>query len=296
MRLQCIAQRTGKLVTFLRTELKLSANLTQKLSKQGALSVNDKQAGLYQKIQTGDRIAVHIQEALPGYPPEKGPLPIVYEDEAVLVVDKPSGLTMCPTAARPDGTVAGWLIWHYQETGQRCGIHFVNRLDRDTLGLVLVAKNGFVHGTLSKAMASGAVEKVYHAAVYGVPEQPIGEIVQPIGRVEGDPLLRCVRPDGQYAKSTYQVLKTAGNCSLLELHPVTGRTNQLRIHCAWAGWPILGDGQYGTAASMHYSKECGYTTQQLCCTELAFPHPLRGEILVVTSRQTIPLPEEGAGI
>lgn len=296
MLLQCTARRTGKLITFLRTELKLSANLTQKLAKQDALYVNGKQAGLYQKIQIGDSIEVRIRETLPGYPPEEGELDILYEDEAVIVLDKPAGLTMYPTSAKPHGTVAGRLVRYYQQTGQSCGIHFVSRLDRDTFGVVLAAKNGFVHGTLSQALASGELKKVYHAAVYGVPKQIAGEIVQPIGRVEGDALLRCVRADGQYAKSTYQVLKTAGNCSYLELHPITGRTNQLRVHCAWAGWPVLGDGQYGTAASQESSKRWGFETQQLCAAELTFPHPLTGETVVVKSRQTITLPEGGSEI
>lgn len=293
MLLQCTARRTGKLITFLRTELELSANLTRKLAKQDALYVNGIRAGVYQKIQVGDRIAVNLQETLPGYPPEGGGLEILYEDEAVIVLDKPAGLTMHPTSAKPEGTVAGRLVRYYRQTGQGCGIHFVSRLDRDTFGVVLAAKNGFIHGKLSQALTSGGIEKIYHAAVYGIPEQTAGEIVQPIGRVEGDALLRCVRADGQYAKSTYQVLKTAGGCSYLELHPVTGRTNQLRVHCAWAGWPVLGDGQYGTAASQEYSKRWGYETQQLCAVKLIFPHPLSGERVAVKSRQTITLPEEG---
>lgn len=281
------AERAGKLITFLRTELNLSANLTQKLSKQGALAVNGKPARPYQKVAVGDEIAVTITEALPGYAPEEGQLDILYEDDAVIVLDKPVGITMHPTSARQDNTLAGRLVRYYRETGQECGIHFVSRLDRDTFGVVLAAKNGYIHGILQAA----PLNKTYHGAVFGHPAQSEGEIVRPIGRVEGDALLRCASEDGQYAKSTYQVLKTTENCALLQLHPVTGRTNQLRVHCAYEGFPMLGDGQYGTAASMAFSARYGCETQQLCAAELTFPHPLTGETITICSRQTIKLPE-----
>ena len=289
-----LASRSGKLVTFLREELELSANLTQKLVKQGQVQVNGSPARLYQKIVPGDQIFLQLVEDLPGYPPEPGPLEILYEDEAVIALDKPAGLVMHPTAARPAGTLAGRLVAYYQQTGQRCGIHFVSRLDRDTFGVVLAAKNGWAHAQLAKALEAGKVCKTYRAAVYGVPAEA-GDIVQPLGRVPGDPLLRCVQQGGQYAKSTYRRLETDGVCSLLELHPITGRTNQLRVHCAWMGCPILGDSQYGTEASQTYSLARGYRWQQLCAVSLTFPHPVTGAVVTVASRQGVTLPTAPGG-
>lgn len=290
MRLTHTARRKGKLISFLREELGLSANLTQKLAKQEQIQVNQSPARLYQKLNPGDTITVLLEESLPGYPPEEGELTVLYEDEALIVLDKPAGITMHPTSARQSDTLAGRLVAYYQRTGQQCGIHFVSRLDRDTFGVVLAAKHAYIHARLSESLSQGKIIKTYHAAVYGNPSQDTGDMIQPIGRVEGDTLLRCVREDGQYAHSTYRVLKRSKLCALLELHPITGRTNQLRVHCAWAGFPILGDGQYGSSEAQTYSETLGYQTQQLCAAKLSFPHPLTGKTITVSSRQTVTLP------
>lgn len=290
MRLTHTARRKGKLISFLREELGLSANLTQKLAKQEQVQVNQTTARLYQRLNPGDIITVLLEEALPGYPPEEGELRVLYEDEALIVLDKPAGITMHPTSARQSGTLAGRLVAYYQRTGQQCGIHFVSRLDRDTFGVVLAAKHAYIHARLSESLSKGEIIKTYHAAVYGAPPQEAGDIIQPIGRVEGDTLLRCVQAGGQYAHSTYRVLKRANPCTLLELHPITGRTNQLRVHCAWAGFPILGDGQYGSSESQTFSEASGYQTQQLCAAKLAFPHPLTGKTITVSSGQAVTIP------
>lgn len=281
------ACREGKLVSFLRGELGLSSTLTTRLKYRNAYRVNGQTVHVHHRIHPGDVIAVTIEESAPDYPAEPGELDILYEDDALIVLDKPAGIMMHPTFNRLDGTIANRLLHYYQATGQKCAIHLVNRLDRDTFGVVLIAKNSHTHAILCGHLQSGQIHKTYRAAVFGCPPAPEGEICAPIARLSPTSLLRCVREDGKPAKTVYRVLASDGRCSLLELQPVTGRTHQLRVHCAYSGFPILGDPQYGSAASQEFSLEQGCQWQQLCATSLRFPHPLTGEELTVVSRQRV---------
>lgn len=292
MVLKHTAVRSGKLVSFLRKELELSSTLTTKLKYRDAYRVNGERVHVHHRIVPGDVITVTIDEQPPDYPAQEGPLSILYEDEALLVLDKPVGVMMHPTFNRVEGTLANYLLYYYQQTQQHSAIHLVNRLDRDTFGVVLIAKNSHTHAILCEALQSGKIQKTYLGAVYGHPAQEEGRIVAPIARLDPQSLLRCVREDGQYAETTYRVLKQTAHCSLLQLHPVTGRTHQLRVHCSYMGWPMLGDCQYGSREAHEFSRACGYEYQQLCAAKLTFPHPLTKEEITVCSKQTVTLPEE----
>lgn len=284
------AQRPGKLLSFLRGELSLSYGLVKHLKPLHAICVNGLHAHTNQIIRPGDVITVTIEEAPPGIPPQDGPLSILYEDDALLLLDKPAGLIMHPTFHRIDGTLANYIAGYYLRTGQPSAVHFVSRLDRDTSGVALVAKNAHIHALLCGHMQSGRIAKTYHAAVYGHPPAPQGEINLPIARLSPTSLLRCVRGDGKPARSAYRLLETAGPCALLALSPITGRTHQLRVHCAHEGFPLLGDAQYGTPASQAFSLAHGLAHQQLCATSLTFPHPLTGQEMTVRSAQSIHMP------
>lgn len=290
MTLRCTAARAGKLLSFLRRELSLSHGLVKRLKYQNAYRVNGLPARTNHPVRPGDIITVAIEEAPPAIPAEDGPLSILYEDDAVIALDKPPGLLMHPTFHRLDGTLAGRLAGYYARTGQPSAVHLVNRLDRDTFGVVLAAKNAHCHALLCEAMGAGLLDKTYHAAVYGHPPAPGGAIEHPIARLSPTSLLRCVRGDGKPTLTEYRVLQAAPGCALLRLIPRTGRTHQLRVHCAHDGFPILGDCQYGSAASQAFSGECGYTHQQLCAAALTFPHPLTGGAVTVHSRQSVRLP------
>lgn len=213
----------------------------------------------------------------------------MYEDDAVIALDKPPGLLMHPSFHRNTGTLANYLAGYYQTTGQHSAVHPVSRLDRDTFGVVLLAKNAYIHALLCEAMRAGQLHKIYHALVLGGPDEQAGVIDKPIARLPKPSLLRCVRADGQRAITRYRVLAQHNGCSLLALEPVTGRTHQLRVHCADAGFPILGDPQYGTADSSAVSVRWGYTTQQLCACQLSFPHPMTGETVTLSTRRDITL-------
>lgn len=290
MILEYTAGRAGKLLTFLRRELGLSSSLVKRLKWQGALRVNGMEAHTDHRIAPGDVISVVLDEAAPEFPPEDGPLEILYEDEALLAVDKPAGLLTHPSFYRSTGTLANRILGYYQRTGQACAVHPVSRLDRDTFGVVLLAKNAHIHAQMMAALQAGQIQKTYEALVWGAPEAEAGVWTFPIARRGGGSLLREVRPDGQRAETRFQILERHDDFTRLRLSPVTGRTHQLRVHCAYAGCPILGDPQYGTAASQAFSHSLGLNSQQLCAAALTFQHPLTGEAVALQSRRRIGSP------
>lgn len=292
MILRHTADRSGKLLSFLRRELALSSTLVNRLKQQEAMFVNGRFVHTDFPVAPGDEIAVLLEEPTPEYPAEEGPLDILYEDEAVIAVDKPAGLMIHPSRSRNTGTLANHLAWYYAATGQKCAVHPVSRLDRDTFGVVLLAKHAHTHARLCAAHEAGAIEKTYLAAVWGRPPEESGVIDLPIARLDPRGLLRGVRPDGQPSRTEYRLLRQEAHGSLVELHPRTGRTHQLRVHMAALGCPILGDPQYGTEESQAWSLAHGLAWQQLCAFSLTFPHPLTGEEIRLTSRQTVLLPQD----
>lgn len=281
MELTYIAQRQGRLSSFLRNEMAMSAGLVNRLKWQNKIFVNGRPEHNDYAVQPGDVITAALDEEPPSYPPEDGPLTIIYEDEHILAVDKPAGMLIHPSRATMTGTLANRVLAHYQKTGQSCAFHPLTRLDRDTFGIVLIAKNSHIHMLLGEKQK---VEKTYEARVFGVPDPIEGEIDAPIARRPLPSLLRYVKQEGKPSVTRYKVLSTDGQTSLLELQPVTGRTHQLRVHCAYMGFPILGDPQYGTADSVKFSEEQGIHGQRLCAKALSFMHPVTGAPMTLRSR------------
>ena len=291
MILRHTAAREGKLLSFLRRELHMSSGLVSRLKFCGRFFVDGEIAHTDRKITPGQEITVHIEESRPTeFTPEHTPITILYEDEAILAVDKPAGTIVHPTFYRTEGTLLTQILGYYERTNQNCGIHTVNRLDRDTQGIVLFAKNSHVHGLCYDMQLAGQFQKTYRALCLGTPDPLAGEISLPIGRVDGGSLLRKIDPAGQEARTTYRTLETRDGMSLVELSPITGRTHQLRLHCLAMGFPILGDPQYHTDESRALGEKLGYTYQQLCATELVIPHPLTKTPLKITAKQDIFLP------
>lgn len=283
MKLHCTVQRDAKLLSILRRELALSGGLVKRLKYRGAFTVNGTPVHTDFPVKCGDVVDVELAEDVPDYPPEYDEIHILYEDEALLAVDKPAGMLVHPSFSRNTGTLANRLLGYYERTGQPCAVHPVSRLDRDTFGVVLLAKNAHVHAKLCEMSKNREIEKVYHALVFGCPPASEGIIDAPIARVSETSLLRCVRQDGKPARSQYRVLEASAHASLLELRPLTGRTHQLRVHCAYLGCPMLGDPQYGSEASRAFSEAHGLTYQQLCAARLRFLHPLREKIVEIRS-------------
>lgn len=280
------AQRAGRLSGFLKGELAMSTGLMNRLKWGSGIRVNGEPARTNYGVQPGDVITVLLDEARPEYPPEDIPIHIIYEDAHILVADKPAGMLIHPSRHKNTGTLANAVLGYYLATGQASAFHPVTRLDRDTFGLVLLGKNSHIHRLLGACQEERTLEKVYRARIYGHMPQAAGQIDLPIARRPKPSLLRCVSPEGQPSLTRYCCLEQGENMSLVELRPVTGRTHQLRVHCAHLGCPILGDPQYGTEESLALSRLLGYESQQLCASELHFAHPMTGEAMHLYSKMT----------
>ena len=279
MELKYIARREGRLSSFLLGEMKLSSGLMNKLKWGDSLRVNGIPQRTNYPVRPGDVITVALDEEEPEYPAEDGPLTILYEDDWLLAVDKPAGMLIHPSRAKNDGTLANFVAGYYKRTGQKCAFHPMTRLDRDTFGIVLLGKNAYVHTLLQGA----GVKKTYHALVFGGPEGETGMIDAPIARRPLPSLLRYVGPEGKPSVTQWRVLEREEKLCKLELRPVTGRTHQLRVHCAYMGFPILGDPQYGSPESQALSRELGLESQMLCAKGLELAHPITGERMALES-------------
>ena len=274
------ATRTGRLSSFLRGEMAMSAGLVNRLKWSQRILVNGQPQHNDFLVSPGDVICALLDDPQPEYPAEFGDLTILYEDAHLLAVDKPAGMLIHPSHSKLTGTLANLVLGYYQTTGQSCAFHPLTRLDRDTSGIVLLAKNAHIHTLLQ----STAVEKTYHALVYGCPGEDSGTIDAPIARKPLPSLLREVNPEGKPSVTQYRVLEKHDGYTKLALIPVTGRTHQLRLHCAYMGYPILGDPQYGNEASAAFSARWNLTHQLLCASTLKLPHPVTGQFLVLHSQ------------
>ena len=279
MELKWVANREGRLSSFLRGEMQMSYSLMNKLKWGDAIRVNGQPQRTNYPVKSGDVITVHMAEETPEYPAEDGPLTILYEDDHLLAVDKPAGMLIHPSRSRNTGTLANLVAGYFQRTGQASVFHPLTRLDRDTFGIVLLAKSAHVHTLLQQAR----VQKTYHALTFGWGSDNSGTIDAPIARRELPSLLRYVSPEGKPSVTEFTVLERGETVCKLVLRPVTGRTHQLRVHCAHMGHPILGDPQYGSAESIAFSETLGLPYQMLCAKRLEFQHPVTGEKLVLES-------------
>ena len=279
MELKHIATRPGRLSSFLKEEMKMSTGLVNRLKWQQKIFVNGKPEHNDFPVQPGDVITAAMDDGIPDYPAEDGALTVLYEDEHILAVEKPAGMLIHPSHCRNTGTLANLVLGYYRRTGQNCAFHPVTRLDRDTFGVVLLGKNAHVHTLLQNS----DLRKTYHALVFGRMPQPAGTVDAPIARKPLPSLLREINPLGKPSVTEYRVLEEGAGWSKVALRPVTGRTHQLRLHCAYLGAPILGDPQYGTEESRVFSEQFGLESQMLCAKSVEFTHPVTGEKLTVTA-------------
>lgn len=284
MNIHHTAAAPGRLSTILKEELGISTGLMNRLKWQNAILVNGRPEHTDFPVAPGDEITLLLDAPAPDYPAEDTPISILYEDDHLLAVDKPAGLLVHPSRAQITGTLANRVLGYYQKTGQNSAFHPVTRLDRDTFGIVLLAKNPMIHAKMNALHAQGLLQKTYHALVYGGPREIAGIIDAPIARRPLPSLLREIRPDGKPSRSAFIVLERQEGYCKLALRPLTGRTHQLRLHCAHAGFPILGDPQYTNAEAAAFSAALGLSYQLLCAKALSFPHPVTGQSLLLRSR------------
>ena len=279
MELTHTATREGHLSSFLLGEMRMSLGLMNKLKWGDAICVNGVPRHTDHAVTPGDTITVALREETPEYPAEDGPISIIYEDDWLLAVDKPAGMLIHPSRSRNEGTLANFVAGYYEKTGQKSAFHPLTRLDRDTFGIVLLAKNSHIHTLLQQT----AVEKCYHALTLHGPKDDQGIIDAPIARKPLPSLLREIREDGKQAITHYRVMERKETLCKLELQPITGRTHQLRLHCAHMGFPIIGDPQYGSDQCMEF----GWDHQALCAKSLQLQHPITGAPLILTSNMDV---------
>ncbi|EYE88967.1 hypothetical protein Q428_04755 [Fervidicella metallireducens AeB] len=237
-----------KVVNFLKFELNMSTRLTRKLVLGGYVTVNGKKAKNSTELQEGDVIDIILEtQDSQDIEPEDIPVEIVYEDMDLLIVNKPPFMVVHPTKGHPNGTLANAVMHYFRKTSQNCIVRLINRLDRDTSGLVVIAKSQFAHQAMAKKLDSNSIEKYYIAVVEGMMTGS-GTIDLPIDRPSPDSIKREVMDNGQKAVTHYQVLSSSEEMSKVLIRLETGRTHQIRVHLSHIGHPIIGDTLYGAAS------------------------------------------------
>lgn len=240
-------ERLDKAIAF--TLPDLSRSTIQRLIKSGQVTVGGRSSKPSYRVEVGDDVVVHIPtETTPEVLPEQIPLDIVYEDEFLLAVDKPAGMVVHPAYGHQSGTLVNAMLAHCPEAAdvggpERAGI--VHRLDKDTSGLILVAKSDETRAGLQRQFKRRHVRKSYLALVEGHPSPRKGLIDAPIGRDKRNRKRMAIVRSGREARTGYHVTELFEEHSLVELQPETGRTHQLRVHLAWLGCPVVGDRVYG---------------------------------------------------
>lgn len=262
----------------------LSRTTIQTMIKHEDLTVNARASKANYVVRVGDVLQIWDYPIVEmDLKPENIPLSIVYEDDDVLVVDKPSGMVVHPAPGHYTGTLVNALLYHIKELSggdaNRPGI--VHRIDKDTSGLLMVAKNDFAHQALQAELKDKKTERVYLALVDGMVGHPSGRIDAPIGRDEFDRKKMAVTAKGKPAVTHFEVLKRYVGATLVKCRLETGRTHQIRVHMAQIGHPIVGDPIYGP------KKKAADTGQYLHAHTLSFTHPRSGILLSFSS----PLPD-----
>lgn len=242
---------------------------------ENGIQVNGNKETVRFKLKHGDILKIQLpkEKISDVLKPEKMKLDIIYEDDAFIVVNKPAGMATIPAANHLSGTLANGLLGYYEDIGNTTStIHVVTRLDRDTSGLVLIAKNKYSHALLSASQRFEKVNRTYVAVVEGILQTKVGIINKPIGRRTGSIIEREVHPAGKKAITNYQLLDTFQNHSFVNIQLKTGRTHQIRVHFSHIGHPLAGDDLYGGSLQL-------ITRQALHCAELRFEHPITRQLI-----------------
>ena len=262
-------EETGiRLDAYITSKLEdLSRNMVQKLIKKGNILVNNKEEKESYKVQKGDQILVVIPK-----PEEKGlkkqeiPLDIIYEDEDILVVNKPKGMVVHPGNGNPDGTLVNAIMAHCEDSlsgiGGEIRPGIVHRIDKDTSGLLVIAKNDKAHINLSEQIKNRQVNKIYVALVKGIISENEATINMPIGRSTKDRKKMAVDKNGKEAVTHFKVIKRYNKYTYIKVKIDTGRTHQIRVHMSNIGYPIVGDivysngkNDFGIEGQMLHAKE-----------------------------------------
>lgn len=264
---------------FLRRQAGLSLSAWRKLKTNGTLMINEELVQINTIVSAGDKILLTWENDC-SIIPTNIPLEICYEDDYLLVINKPAGLLVHPTVKEHNHTLANGIMFYFRQHNLPFSFHPVHRLDRNTSGLILIAKLSHIQHLMT-SNSTKKFKRIYLAVVDGLVTPPSGIISAPIGRHPDSIIERVVHPDGQTATTHYQTIATYHKASLVELELLTGRTHQIRVHMAHIGHPLLGDDLYG--GSLEY-----FNRQALHASKLIFEHPILNTVIEVDS----PLPED----
>jgi 23S rRNA pseudouridine1911/1915/1917 synthase len=282
---------SGRLDKALAEATELSRERIKGLIAEGAVTVGKTVArSASAKVQGEERFAIVLPPPEPlAAEPQDIPLDVVFEDAHLVVVNKPAGMVVHPAAGNPDGTLVNALLHHC--AGQLSGINgvarpgIVHRIDKDTSGLLVVAKSDAAHEGLARQFADHSITRRYLAVCAGHPNPPAGTIAGRLGRSDRDRKKMALLPDdtsrGKHAVTHYETLRALTHASLIECRLETGRTHQVRVHCASIGHALLGDPVYGRTprALRPLLEELGFARQALHAARLGFRHPISGESL-----------------
>ncbi len=266
-----------RLDAFLSADGALTRSQAARLIAEGRVRVNGKPAAKSARLSGGETVTVDVPQLREtALPPQDIPLDVVYEDDDVIVVNKPTGLVVHPAPGHPDGTLVNALLHHCGDSlsgiggEKRPGI--VHRIDRDTSGLIIAAKNDAAHLALSAQLKDHSLSRTYECLVTGNMKQDSGTVDAPIGRSSADRKKMAVVPTGRRAVTHWEVVARYPGVTHLRCRLETGRTHQIRVHMAYIGHPILGDTVYGAKKPVP-----GLTGQCLHAAGLRFVHPRTGE-------------------
>ena len=266
-----------RLDAFLSADGALTRSQAARLIAEGRVRVNGKPAAKSARLSGGETVTVDVPQLREtALPPQDIPLDVVYEDNDVIVVNKPTGLVVHPAPGHPDGTLVNALLHHCGDSlsgiggEKRPGI--VHRIDRDTSGLIIAAKNDTAHLALSAQLKDHSLSRTYECLVTGNMKQDSGTVDAPIGRSSADRKKMAVVPTGRRAVTHWEVVARYPGVTHLRCRLETGRTHQIRVHMAYIGHPILGDTVYGAKKPVP-----GLTGQCLHAAGLRFIHPRTGE-------------------
>lgn len=269
---------------IMRLYFNFSSRLRNKIKREKLVTLNGTQAPGWIKTAAGDIVEIVLPEESSNFEPQPIPLFPVFEDDDIMIINKQPGLIVHPTKGHPSGTVANALMYYMQQTGKSFKIRFVNRLDMDTSGLLVIAKNAYCQNEYTHQMKANLVEKRYIAIVKGIIEADNGTIDLPIGRPDPENVRRGVMRGGAPSVTHYSVLERFNKkgYTLVELLLETGRTHQIRVHMSHIGHPVLGDWLYGGDNVLLIGR------QALHAAKLSFIHPVTGTRLQLKA----PLPED----
>ncbi len=259
--------------------LKISGAAITALKKDDdGILINGKKVFVTYKVKEGNILEILMRDGISDIPPSSYIPDVLYEDEEILVVNKPRMMPTHPSQRHYFDTLANGVVNYYK--GFNFVFRAITRLDRDTSGIVLIAKNPLSAAILSESMKRGEIKKEYCAVVNGIPNPLSGKIDAPIKRFKESVILRCVAHDGKRAVTYYEVASQKNSLSYVKLIPETGRTHQLRVHLSYIGNPIYGDDLYG-------APQTGRETL-LHCRKISFAHPVSGETILLEA----PLPDD----